>query len=136
VGIEKAWPILRTANPISSAQAKEIGLIQAEVEGDLIEKAIDWVKKIRSRKIRVPSIEKKPIPVPSSLPDVDIGHLSRKIDGLLQRAILEGAKMTLAKGLKLEAKIFGECFLTKDMRIGMENFMRHGAKVNANFVHD
>jgi hypothetical protein len=44
--------------------------------------------------------------------------------------------MTLAKGLKLEAKIFGECFLTKDMRIGMENFMRHGAKVNANFVHD
>ena len=136
VGIEKAWPILRTANPISSAQAKEIGLIQAEVEGDLIEKAIDWVKKIRSKKTRVPSIEKKPIPVPPSLPDVDIGHLSRKIDGLLQRAILEGAKMTLAKGLKLEAKLFGECLLTQDMRIGMENFMKHGAKVNANFVHD
>ena len=136
VGIEKAWPILRTANPISSAQAKEIGLIQAEVEGDLIEKAIDWVKKIRSKKVRVPSIEKKPIPVPPSLPDVDIGHLSRKIDGLLQRAILEGAKMTLEKGLKLEAKIFGECLLTQDMRIGMENFMKHGAKVDANFVHD
>jgi enoyl-CoA hydratase/carnithine racemase len=136
VGIEKAWPILRTANPISSAQAKEIGLIQAEVEGDLIEKAIDWVKKIRSKKIRVPSIEKKPIPVPPSLPDVDIGHLSRKIDALLQRAILEGAKMTLEKGLKLEAKIFGECLLTQDMRIGMENFMKHGAKVNANFVHN
>jgi enoyl-CoA hydratase/3-hydroxyacyl-CoA dehydrogenase len=136
VGIEKAWPILRTANPISSAQAKEIGLIQAEVEGDLLEKAMDWVKKIRSKKVRVPSIEKKPIPVPLSLPDVDIGHLSRKIDGLLQRAILEGAKMTLSKGLKLEAKIFGECLLTKDMRIGMENFMKHGAKVNANFVHE
>jgi enoyl-CoA hydratase/3-hydroxyacyl-CoA dehydrogenase len=136
VGIEKAWPILRTANPISSAEAKEIGLIQAEVEGDLTEKAIDWVKKIRSKKVRVPSIEKKPIPVPPSLPDVDIGHLSRKIDGLLQRAILEGARMTLAKGLKLEAKIFGKCLLTKDMRIGMENFMKHGAKVNANFVHE
>jgi hypothetical protein len=25
--------------------------------------------------------------------------------------------------------------LTQDMRIGMENFMKHGAKVNANFVH-
>jgi len=136
VGIERAWPILRTANPISSAQAKEIGLIQAEVEGDLIETAIDWVKKIRSKKIRVPSIEKKPIPVPPSLPDVDIGHLSRKIDGLLQRAILEGARMTLEKGLKLEAKVFGECLLTKDMRIGMENFMKYGAKVNATFVHE
>ena len=135
VGIEKAWPILRTANPISSAQAKEMGLIQEEVEGDLIEAAMDWVKKIRSKKVRVPSIEKGPIPIPSSLPEVDIGHLSRKIDSLLQRAVLEGAKMTLQKGLRLEAKTFGECLLTQDMKIGIENFMKHGAKVNANFVH-
>jgi len=136
VGIEKAWPILRSGNPISSAQAKEIGLIQAEVEGDLIEKAIDWVKKIRSKKVRIRPIEKKPIPAPASLPVVDIGHLSRKIDALLQRAILEGAKLTLEKGLRLEAKLFGECLLTRDMRIGMENFVKHGAKVNATFVHE
>jgi len=135
VGIEKAWPILRSANPISSAQAEEIGLIHEEVEGDLIKAAIDWVKKIRSKKVRVPSIEKEPIPVPSTLPDVGIGHLSRKIDSLLQRAILEGAKMTLQKGLKLEAKIFGECLLTQDIKIGMDNFMKNGPKVNANFVH-
>ncbi len=50
MGIEKAWPILRNTNPISSAQAKEIGLIQEEVEGDLIEVAMDWVKKILSGK--------------------------------------------------------------------------------------
>ena len=37
IGMEKAWPLLRNANPISSAQAKELGLIQEEVEGDLIE---------------------------------------------------------------------------------------------------
>jgi len=54
---------------------------------------------------------------------------------LLQRAILEGAKMTLEEGLKLEAKIFSECLLTQDMRIGMENFMKNGPRVNANFVH-
>jgi hypothetical protein len=35
----------------------------------------------------------------------------------------------------LEAKIFGECLLTQDMRIGIENFLKNGAKVNANFVH-
>ncbi|NWF91310.1 MAG: enoyl-CoA hydratase/isomerase family protein [Syntrophaceae bacterium] len=136
VGVEKAWPILRNANPISSAQAKEIGLIHQEVEGDLIEKAFDWLKKIRSKKVRIPSIPKGPIPIPPTLPEVDIGHLSRKIDSLLQRAVLEGAKMTLQKGLKLEAKIFGECLLTKDMRIGMENFIKNGPKVNANFVHE
>jgi len=135
VGIEKAWPILRTGNPISSAQAKEIGLIQEEVEGDLIEAAMTWVKNILSGKVRVPPIRKDPIPIPSKLPEVDIGHLSRKIDSLLQKAILEGAKMTLDEGLKLEAKISGECFLTEDMHIGLDNFMKNGPRVKANFVH-
>jgi enoyl-CoA hydratase/carnithine racemase len=133
--MEKAWPILRNANPISSAQAKEFGLIQAEVEGDLIATAIDWIYKILEKKIQVPSIPKGPIPVPSKLPEVDIRHLSRKIDSLLQKAIIEGAKMTLEEGLKLEAKIFGGCLLTKDMRIGIENFIKNGPKVNAVFLH-
>ena len=136
IGIEKAWPILRNANPISSAQAKELGLIQEEVEGDLTEAAMDWVKKILSGKVRVPPIKKDPIPIPSKLPEVDIGPLSRKIDSLLQKAVLEGAKMTLEEGIKFEAKTFGECLLTKDMKIGMENFMKNGPRVNAPFVHE
>jgi len=136
IGMEKAWPMLRNANPISSAQAKEMGLIQEEVEGNLVWTAIDWVKRILSGQVKVPSIPKGPIPVPSTLPEVDIGHLSRKIDSLIQRAVLEGARMTLEEGLKLEAKVFGECLLTQDMKIGMENFLKNGPKVNANFVHN
>lgn len=135
VGMEKAWPILRNANPISSAQALEIGLIQEEVEGDLIEAAMEWLNKILTKKVKVPTIPKGPIPVPEKLPEVDIGHLSKKIDSILQRAILEGAKMTLEEGLKLEAKLFGECALTEDRRIGIENFIKNGPKVNAAFVH-
>jgi 3-hydroxyacyl-CoA dehydrogenase/enoyl-CoA hydratase/carnithine racemase len=135
IGIEKAWPILRNANPISSAQAKEIGLIQEEVEGDLIEAGIRWINDLLSGKVKAPTMPKGPIPIPSTLPEVDIGHLSRKIDELLQKAILEGARMTLEDGLKLEAKIFGECFFTEDRKIGIENFMKNGPKVNANFVH-
>jgi enoyl-CoA hydratase/3-hydroxyacyl-CoA dehydrogenase len=135
IGIDKAWPILRSTNPISSAQAKEIGLILEEVEGDLVEAAMDWLKKILSGKVKVPSIPKGPISIPSKLPEVDIGHLSKKIDSLLQKAILDGAKMTLEEGLKLEAETFGECSYTQDMRIGIENFMKNGPRVNANFVH-
>jgi enoyl-CoA hydratase/carnithine racemase len=135
IGIEKAWPILRTTNPISSAQAREYGLIQEEVEGDLIQTAIEWVKKIASGEIRIPPIKKDPIPIPSKLPEVDIGPLSRKTDSLLQRAILEGAKLNLYEGIKLEAKIFGECWLTEDMKIGIENFLKNGPKLNAPFVH-
>ena len=135
VGIEKAWPILRTGNPISSTQAKEIGLIYEEIEGDLVEAAMTLLKKILTGEVRVSSIPKGPIPIPARLPDVDIGHLSRKIDSLLQKAILEGAKKTLEEGLKLEAKTFGECLLTQDMKIGMDNFMKNGPRANANFVH-
>jgi len=135
VGIEKAWPILRSGNPISSAQAKEIGLIQEEVEGDIIEAAVTWIKNIISGKVRVQSIKKDPIPIPSKLPEVDIGYLSRKIDSLLQKAILEGAKMTLEEGLKFESKVFGECLLTEDMRIGMDNFIKNGPRVKATFLH-
>jgi enoyl-CoA hydratase / 3-hydroxyacyl-CoA dehydrogenase len=135
IGIEKAWTLLRSGDPISSFQAKELGLIQEEVAGDLIGAAIDWIGRLISGKASVPSIPKGPIPIPSKLPEVNIRHLSRKIDSLIQRSILEGAKMTLQEGLKLEAKSFGECLLTEDMRIGMENFMKNGPKVNANFVH-
>jgi len=136
IGMEKAWPMLRNANSISSVQAKEMGLIQEEVEGDLIERAIDWVKRILSGQVKIPSIPKGPIPIPSTLPEVDIGHLSRKIDSLIQRATLEGARVTLEEGLKLEAKTFGECLLTQDMKIGIENFLKNGPRVNANFVHN
>ena len=100
------------------------------------EAATDWVKKILLGKVKVPPIKKDPIPVPSKLPDVDIGPLSRKIDSLVQKAVLEGAKMSLDDGIRFEAKTFGECLLTKDMRIGMENFIKNGPRVNAPFVHE
>ncbi len=135
VGLLNAWPILRTGNPISSSEALKIGLIQEEVEGDIKEAGIAFAKKVISGKVKVPPIHKEPIEIPESLPEVDIGHLSRKTDEILQKVILEGARMTLEEGLKHEAKMLGECVRTKDMRIGMENFMRYGPKKNAGFAH-
>jgi enoyl-CoA hydratase/3-hydroxyacyl-CoA dehydrogenase len=135
VGLLNAWPILRTGNPVSSSEALKIGLIQEEIEGDIKEAGIALAKKMISGEVKVPPIHKEPMKIPESLPEVDIGHLSRKTDEILQRVILEGARMTLEKGLRHEAKMLGECVRTKDMRIGMENFMRHGPKKNAGFAH-
>jgi len=135
VGIENAWLILRAGNPISSSQAKQIGLIHDEVDEDVVGTAMDLVKKILSGQVRVPAIRRDPIPIPSKLPDVDIGHLSRKIDSILQKAVLEGARMPLEQGLRHEARTFGECLLTQDMKIGMDNFIKNGPRVNANFIH-
>ncbi|NIM89386.1 MAG: hypothetical protein GTO17_00375 [Candidatus Aminicenantes bacterium] len=135
VGLANAWPILRTGSPVSSQEALEIGLISQEVEGDMKEAGISFARKVISGEIKIPPIKKEPLEVPDSLPEVDIGHLSRKIDEIMKKAILEGARMTLEEGLKHEAKTFGECLNTKDMRIGMENFMKFGPKRNAEFSH-
>ena len=133
VGLSSAWPILRTGNPISSEEALKIGLIQEEIEGDIKEAGVIFVKRLISGELNAPTKQKEPIVIPDALPQVDIGHLSQRTDEILQRATLEGAQMTLEEGLKHEAKIMGECVRTKDMRIGMETFMKYGSKKNAEF---
>jgi enoyl-CoA hydratase/carnithine racemase len=135
VGVGNSWKILRDGNPISSAEARKIGLISDEVESDIVGAAAALARDIAGGKAKVPAIPRDPIPVPDKLPDVDIGHLSRKIDEIMQRSILEGARMTLEDGLRHEARIFGECIRTEDMKIGMENFLKNGPKVNAEFKH-
>jgi enoyl-CoA hydratase/3-hydroxyacyl-CoA dehydrogenase len=135
IGLANAWPVLRTGNPISSSKALEWGLITEEVDGDIREAGVCFVKKVISGEIQLKPLKKDPLDIPESLPEVDIGQLSRKTDEILQKAILEGAAMTLDQGLRHEAKMFGECIRTKDMRIGMENFMNFGPKRNAKFSH-
>jgi enoyl-CoA hydratase/3-hydroxyacyl-CoA dehydrogenase len=135
VGLSEAWPILRSGNPISSEKALQLGLVNEEVEGKILDAGIAFARKVIAGEVDVKPIKKDPIAIPDSLPDVDIGPLSRKTDEILQKAVLEGAKLTLEEGLKLEARMFGECVRTKDMRIGMGNFMKFGPKKEAKFAH-
>jgi enoyl-CoA hydratase/3-hydroxyacyl-CoA dehydrogenase len=135
IGLSEAWPILRSGNPISSEKALQMGLVSEEVEGDILDAGIMFARRVIAGEVDVKPIAKDPIDVPESLPEVDIGPLSRKTDEILKRAILEGAKLTLEEGLKLEARMFGECVRTKDMRIGMGNFMKFGPKKEAKFSH-
>ena len=81
-------------------------------------------------------IPRGPLDVPADLPDVPLGHLSKAIDAIVQRAVLEGAKLSLAEGLRFEAEMLASCHGTKDMRIGLDNFVKNGPKVAAPFVHE
>lgn len=135
VGLDKGAEILRTGRPISSAEAVEIGLIYKEVEGNLISEAISLVRQIIENTVKAEPICKTPLEVPGEIPQVDIGHLSRQIDEILVRAIYEGAKLSLEEGLELESRLFGECIKTEDMKIGIDNFMKNGPRVKAEFVH-
>ena len=135
VGIDKAAEILRTARPVSSSEAVEIGLAREEVEGDLVDAAAMLVRQIADGSVRVPAIETGPLADVGEPEDLDIGFHSRKIDSILVNAIYAGAKMTLAEGLELESRSFGKCIETKDMWIGLENFMSNGAGTKAPFTH-
>ncbi len=135
IGLENAWTLLRTGRPISSAEALKLGLIREEVEGDLVAAAATLARDAANGKTKLEPIDKDPIDVPDKLPDVDIGHLSRAVDAVLQKAIRQGTQMSLDEGLRFEAKCFGEICALEDMRIGVDNFQKNGPRKKANFIH-
>ncbi len=135
IGLEKAAELLRTARPISSAEAVELGLIRQEVEGDLLDAAVRLAKQAAAGEVVLESIDKSGLETPAKLPDVDIAHFSRSIDAIMCRAILEGCAKTLDEGLRFESEMFAECCKTADMRIGIENFLSNGPRSRAKFTN-
>lgn len=138
VGVENAARILRTGRPISSAEAREIGLISEEVEGtnrELVDRAIAIVRCAANGEAPLPGIERGPIDVPDSLGEVELGHLSRAVDAILCRAITEGCRKPLEEGVEFESRMFGEVCGTQDFRIGVRNFLENGPRTPAEFTH-
>lgn len=136
IGIDRAAEMLRTGRPISGEKALAWGLIREEVDGDLLARAVALAKDMAAGKAPRSRMATAPLPnVPAALPAIDLGHLSRKVDEVLCRAILGGARLPLADALAFEAKCFGEVCGTEDMRIGVDNFLKNGPKAKAPFVH-
>lgn len=136
IGVEAAWEILRTGRPVSAAEALELGLVSELVPGErLRERAVELVADAAAGHGSLPAIPEGPVPVPGELPEVDIGHLSRAVDGLIQRAVREGAATDLASGLELEIRLFGRGCALEDRRIGIRNFLENGPRTQAPFVH-
>ncbi|MFY9342519.1 MAG: 3-hydroxyacyl-CoA dehydrogenase/enoyl-CoA hydratase family protein [Planctomycetota bacterium] len=136
VGIERAAEMLRTCRPIGNEKALAWGLIREEVDGDVVARAVQLCKDLAAGKAPRSRMATGPMSnVPASLPAVDIGHLSKKVDEILCKAILGAAKLPLAEALAFEAKCFGEVCGTADMRLGVDNFVKNGPKARAAFVH-
>jgi hypothetical protein len=106
------------------------------VAGDLLLTAMELAAKAGDNIIDLIPIAKGPITVPDQLPELDLGHLSTRIDQIMQDAILSGAMASLGTGLKMEAVAFGACFETKDARIGLENFITNGPRATAEFGNE
>jgi enoyl-CoA hydratase/3-hydroxyacyl-CoA dehydrogenase len=134
IGFGRAWELLRTGRTISGAEARELGLVREEVDADrLVDRAAALAREMAAKGFE--RIDRAPLEPPAKLPEVDLGHLSRAVDKVMQKAILEGARKGLDEGLKLESKCFGEVCGLEDMRLGMDNFIKNGPRAKAQFVN-
>ncbi len=124
-----AWRILRTGGTVSGEEALRLGLISEEVEGDLLGRAVRLARTLK------PAPPLPPPRIPAEPAQIDLGGLSRRIDEILRKAVLEGATMHLDKALEFESACFGEAFATRDCKIGLDNFLKTGLKQPAVFVH-
>ncbi|MCL2713155.1 MAG: 3-hydroxyacyl-CoA dehydrogenase/enoyl-CoA hydratase family protein [Alphaproteobacteria bacterium] len=134
IGVEPAAKLLRTAAPVSSDEALALGMVD-EVAADPLEAAIALAGRLAADPKLGRKLPQGPIAAPAQLPVVDIGQLSRCIDGILVEAILGGAKLNLADGLELEARLSGRCIETEDTKIGLTHFIQNGVRSPATFVH-
>jgi enoyl-CoA hydratase/3-hydroxyacyl-CoA dehydrogenase len=136
IGVKKAAELMRTARPLGSAEGVALGLFSREVEqGELIDEAVDLARAIAAGKAPTKHVDPSPVDVPERLDDVELGHLSKAIDAILVRTILEGCAKPLTEGLEFESVLFGECLTKKDSKIGLTNFLEKGARSKAGFVH-
>ncbi len=135
IGLDKAAEILRTARPISGKEAVEIGLVDREAENDLVAEAVGFASQLARGVIQPRKFTKSGSDGEFVPKDLNIGHLSKKIDEIMNRAIYEGIKLPLKEALELESNLFGECILTKDMKIGLDNFKNNGPRTKAEFIH-
>ena len=135
VGVDVAAEILRTARPVSGKEALQIGLIDKEIEGDLVEGAVEYAKKLAKGEIQPRKFSTNGTHENLAPKEINIGHLSKKIDHIMNKAIYDGIKLPLNEALELESKLFGECILTDDMKIGLDNFLTNGPRAKAEFIH-
>ena len=134
VGIKTAADMLRTGRGLTGAEAVACGLIREEVEGDVVERAIELARAAARGDITLPVIDPRPMATPEQLPAVELGHRSHAIDELMCRTLIEGCRKPLDEGLHFESEMFGECCATEDMQIGVKNFLANGPRAKAEFV--
>ncbi len=137
IGLTRAAIFLRTGRNITSTEAREFGLVQELAAADeLLAVATKLALGLADGSVKLSGIQKGPLlDVPEELPATDLGHLSKAVDAILCKAMLAGARTTLADGLTIENLCFGDVCRTQDMKIGIDNFLKNGPRAEAPFTH-
>ncbi|MGE5362024.1 MAG: 3-hydroxyacyl-CoA dehydrogenase/enoyl-CoA hydratase family protein [Bacteroidales bacterium] len=136
VGVERALELLRTGRPIGAAEACAWGWAHGHPVTDIVAAATDVVRRHLVGEVRLSPVNPAPLPLPGTLPSVDIGHHSLVTDAILVDVVREGLQRPLADGLEVEASGFARCRQTVDYDIGMKNFVQNGPRVPAVFLNE
>ena len=103
IGQGMAKQMIYGGNYVDAYEALRIGLVNAvHPQGELIEQAMKLAK--------------------------DIAKNGRNAVASSKRAINEGIQVDIEKGIKIEEKIFGECFENDEQVSGMKNFLDKSKK--------
>jgi enoyl-CoA hydratase / 3-hydroxyacyl-CoA dehydrogenase len=136
IGVERAADVLRTGRTVSAREACAWGWATGGPAADVVAAAKDLVRRHLSGAVKVAPVDPRPMVVPERLPAVDLGHRSLAIDAIMVDVLVEGLKLPLSEGLRVESRGFGRCKTTVDMDIGMKNFTQNGPRVPAVFLHE
>ncbi|HKY38993.1 MAG TPA: 3-hydroxyacyl-CoA dehydrogenase/enoyl-CoA hydratase family protein [Polyangiaceae bacterium] len=136
LGVERALELMRSARTLGAAEAVAWGWASVGPVEDVLAAAKKLIGEHLERKVTLAPIAEAPIPLPASIPSVDIGHRSLAIDAIVVDVVRRGLALPLAQGLEIEADGFARCKGTVDMDIGMKNFIQNGPRVPAAFLHE
>jgi enoyl-CoA hydratase/carnithine racemase len=136
IGFDKAYPLLRNGGTVDAKTLCEWGWAHGEPVSDVEAAAAALIREHLAGKVKIGPVSPEPIPVPDTLPTVDIAHRSLAIDSILVDVILKGLATDLDAALAIEADGFARCKETVDMNIGMTNFIQNGPRVPAAFLNE
>ncbi len=136
IGFERAAELLRTGRPIGAKEACQWGWAHGTPVNDLVAAATALIRDHIAGEITLAPVDPKPMTVPESFPEIDLGHHSLAVDAILVDVIRRGLAMELSEGLALEGQGFGRCTQAKDLKIGLTNFIQNGPRVPAAFLHE
>ncbi|MEQ9497804.1 MAG: 3-hydroxyacyl-CoA dehydrogenase/enoyl-CoA hydratase family protein [Deltaproteobacteria bacterium] len=134
VGVELAAELVRTGRVVKADEAARIGWATEQTVGDVEVAAKRLIRRHLEGSAIVEPVSEAPMEI-GELPSVELGHLSRAIDAVIVHVLQDGLTKSLDEGLAVEAEAFGRCRDIEDMQIGMQNFMKNGPRVKAQFVH-
>jgi 3-hydroxyacyl-CoA dehydrogenase len=118
IGVEAAFDIMYTGNPIDAARAAELGVIDAVIDGDLLAGGIEFARRVvaERRPLRVASADDSRVAATdASVFDELRKRIAKKSRGLIAPGkIIESLEaachLPLAEGLAFEHERFQSCY--------------------------